>query len=75
MKKIEVIYLAISADKFELPLCVFDTLSELASWADLDKQKLIRLIKTREVDKRNHCRYLKLKISIFLNLQNLNFKN
>ena len=75
MKKVEVLYIAISADRFELPLCAFDTLAELASWADLDKQKLIRFIKTREVDTRNRCMYLKLKISIFFNLQKNNFKN
>lgn len=75
MKKIEVIYLAISADKFEFPLVVCDTLSELASWADLDVQTIRELIQNRQIDTKNMCRYLRLKICVFINLQKNNPKN
>ena len=63
MKKIKV-YLAITADKFELPLCIFDSRKDLAKWANRDTESLSRSIRNNTIDRKIKCRYIKIEIVV-----------
>lgn len=60
MRKREVMYMAITPDKLQLPMVVCDSLKQIAHWAGHSEGEIIDFIKTKKVDKINHCRYLKM---------------
>lgn len=45
MSKTEKIYIAVTADAYELPICVADSIKELAYMLDADYTAVTRLIK------------------------------
>ena len=54
-KKQEILYLAVSADIYSLPMAVFDSLEELAKWANCSKQLLRYQIKNHIKSIANNC--------------------
>lgn len=54
------VYVAVSNDKYEYILVVFDKPAQLARWAKKSKNSIFRLIKLKKVDKDNNCRYEKV---------------
>lgn len=54
-KKLEILYLAVSADIYLLPMAVFDSLEELAEWAQCSKQLLRYQIKHHIKSISNGC--------------------
>ena len=61
-QKKEVIYIAVSADRLELTLCAFDTVKELAYWADKPIETIKKAIKRHNKDCENDCYYMKIVI-------------
>lgn len=59
----EILYLAVSNDKYELPLKVARTSAELARWADMAESNMSRYISNGKASYRNKCRFLKLRIN------------
>lgn len=63
MKK-KTVYLAVTADELELPICfAFDTEGELADWFGKPQQKIDVFIKTGKKDDKENCKYIKVEIS------------
>ena len=56
-KKPKVVYMAVELDECALPLAVFDSVRELAEWADLSKTFATYLLKNNLIDLKNKCRY------------------
>jgi len=61
--KREVLYLAVTDDEFELPMCVCDTLVELSKWAGKDRTTIRRALHLGVSDNRNRCKYIKVEIT------------
>ena len=57
------IYLAISLDKYELPLAVFECVKDIAIWSGLVNSALYKSIRRHSIDKKNKCRYVRVDIS------------
>ena len=64
MRKREVIYMAVTADKLhlQLPMFVCDSVHQLARWAGRTNGEIIELLNTKKVDKINKCKYIKVVI-------------
>lgn len=54
------IYMACTADKYELPIAVFDNLQELSNWSNKSKAYCRRAIKRKSKDRNNKCFYEKI---------------
>ncbi len=61
-QKNRVLYMAVTADELELPLCVFDSIQELANWAEKPYRKIYKAIQEHLLDIDNNCFYIKTKV-------------
>lgn len=67
--------MAVTADRLELPLCVFDTVSELARWAGRKYESIKRAIREHTKDLELNCYYIKVDLmKDFENFQKINIK-
>lgn len=62
MRKREVMYMAITPDKLQLPIFYCFTLKQLARWAERPVNEIIELLRSKKIDKINRCRYIKITI-------------
>lgn len=58
----EKLYLAVTNDKYEFPIAVFDNCKQLSRWAKRSKDSLFSAIKRQSVDKKLHCRYERVEV-------------
>ena len=54
-KKLEILYLAVSADIYLLPMAVFDSLEELAEWANCSVTEIKKKISHHIKSNSNNC--------------------
>ena len=57
------IFLAVSIDKLEIPLALFESYKEMATWSGKSINTLKRDVCRSRVDRRNKCKYVKVSIS------------
>lgn len=62
MKKREIAYIAVSADKYEWILTCCDTIEELALWANCSIVMMRYYLTYHYVDRNKNCVYLKIKM-------------
>ena len=62
MKRSDYVYLAITNDKYELPIAIFCDQSELSRWSERTKNHIRSAISRQNVDLRYNCRYKKVYI-------------
>lgn len=62
MRKREVILMAITPDRWQYPMIACDSVHQLARWAGRSVDEIIDFLRTKKVDKVNHCRYIKVTI-------------
>ena len=62
MKRSDYVYLAITNDKYELPIAIFLTANELTNWSERNKKTISCAITRQNVDRRYNCRYKKVYI-------------
>lgn len=60
MKRSNYVYLAITNDKYELPIAVFLTLDELSSWNNRSKNACYTAISREDKDRKYNCIYKKV---------------
>ncbi len=56
----EKIYMAVTADKYEFPIGVFETIKQLATWAGTSYDYALRVIYRKNVFKKLNCRFIKV---------------
>lgn len=56
------VYMAVTADKFELPIAVFDSISNLMLWSKRTKASLHSAILRHNKDSRLGCLYVKVEV-------------
>ena len=56
------LYIAVTSDKYELPIAVFDNISQLVKWANRPYGTIYENICRKREDKKNKCRYIKINI-------------
>lgn len=54
------VYMACTADKYELPIAIFDNLQELSNWSNKSKNTCKQAIVRKSKDKNNNCYYEKI---------------
>lgn len=57
------IYMAVTADRYELPIAVFDSIQGLSQWRGKSKCVLHRAIQKKQKDQKLNCRYIKVEVS------------
>ena len=57
------IYMAVTADKYELPIAVFDTVLLLCRWSGRSKSALYSALKRASVDQKLKCRYVRVEVN------------
>lgn len=55
--------MAVTADELELPLCVFDRLSQLAKWANRKYNQVAKAIRYHNKDVRLNCYYVRVDLT------------
>ena len=60
MKRSDYVYLAITNDKYELPIAIFLTANEMTNWTGRTKNHCRSTISRQNVDLRYNCRYKKV---------------
>lgn len=60
MKRDNVIYMAITADKYELPMCAFSTIAELADWLEIKARSAQNYISRNLIIKKYGVRLIKV---------------
>lgn len=64
MKKV-VVYLAVTADELELPVCFgFKNLREISEWFGIPKSTVELLIKTGAKSRRGNCKFIQVTIYV-----------
>lgn len=61
------IYMAVTADKYELPIAVFDSIKDLSNWCGKSKDVCHRAIQKFQKDRNIHCRYIKIELTEEMN--------
>lgn len=56
------IYMAVTTDKYELPIAVFDNLSDLSAWNNRTKNACKFAILRKNIDKKLNCRYVRVNL-------------
>ena len=64
--KYERFYMAVSNDRYELPIFLTDTVKEMAEWAGRSNNDILRAISTGRKCKRNNCRFERVIVNDFL---------
>lgn len=59
MKKV-VVYLAVTADKFSLPMALFENLKEVCKWENCSVKDIKRKIRLKIKSSKNDCFYIKV---------------
>lgn len=57
------IYMAVTADKYELPIAVFDSVLTLSRWSGRTKSSLFTALRRATMDKKLKCRYVKVEVN------------
>ena len=57
------VFMAVSLDKYELPLAVFETIKEGAIYAGLSLAHFCRAVSLGSIDYKNKCRYVRVDLS------------
>ena len=61
MKKYEVVYMAVSADKYSLPMAVFDTLLEASIWEGCSVNYMCKKLKEHLLSNKKDCYFIRVK--------------
>lgn len=62
LRKSKKVYLAISLDKYELPLAVFENIYEVCKFSNRTKDAIWSAISRNQIDRVNKCRYISIEI-------------
>ena len=62
MKKWEIVYMAVSADKYSLPIAVFDTITEASAWEGCSNSQMHHKIHKHLFSIKNRCYFIAVKL-------------
>ena len=60
MKRDRTLYMAVTTDKYELPLALFRDYKEMAKWSGRPEDSLKCAVTRNQEDKKQRCRYIKV---------------
>ena len=64
-RKVEVLYLAVTADDLELPIGVFDTIEEIAKYAHCSYRYAKTMVHRQSIYKKLKCKFIRVEIGGF----------
>lgn len=62
-KKQDRVFMAVTNDKYELPLALFETIREGANYAGMTRENFCQYVREQKVDMKNNCRYIRVDLS------------
>ena len=62
MKSNKKLYMAITPDKYELPIAIFEHIDEVCSFARRTRNAIWSAITRQDIDRINHCRYISISL-------------
>lgn len=57
------VYMAVTADKYELPIAIFDSVYGLARWTGRKRKDIHSAISKGAKDQKLKCRYIKVEVN------------
>ena len=60
MKRDRTLYMAVSVDKYELPMALFLNYKEMAQWSGRPEDSLKCAVTRNQEDKKRRCKYVKV---------------
>lgn len=56
------VYMAVSVDKYELPIAIFNDIYEMCSWAGRTKKAMWSALTRQQIDRKFNCRYISVNL-------------
>jgi len=55
-------YMAITIDKYELPIAIFENIREVSAFANRSKSAIWAAIARKSIDRKKRCRYISINL-------------